>query len=189
MSWHNTPTRYGRITKLLHWLTVVLFSLQYTGGLTMSRMDPKQGLLGLSQNDVYNWHKSLGLVILIVAAVRLWTRRQGQLPDWAPGLSRFEHVLIHRYETLFYVGMFLMPVSGFLFVMAGGYGVLLFGLWPIPNPIGKIPSLASLSQWVHFIGAWLLAASIMLHVGLVLRHQVLLKDRLLQRMLRHRGNA
>jgi cytochrome b561 len=189
MSWHNTSARYGKMTKLLHWLTVLLFSMQYAGGLIMPRMAAKEALLGMSQNDIYNWHKSLGLVILLVAVVRLWTRRQGRLPDWAPGLSRFEQALIHRYETLFYAGLFLMPVSGFLFVMAGGYGVMLFGLWAIPNPIGKIPLLASLAQWVHFISAWLLAATIIVHIGLVLRHQWLLKDRLLNRMLRHRADA
>ncbi len=183
MSWFNTPTRYGQLTKMLHWVTALLFALQYTGGLVMSRIPPKATVLGMTGGDVYNWHKSLGLVILVVALARLWTRRQGQLPDWAPSLSGFEKLLIHRYEQLFYFGLFLMPVSGFLFVMAGGYGIMLFGQWPLPNPIGKIPFLALAAQWTHFIGAWLLAASLLLHIGLVLRQQLILRSNLLARML------
>ncbi len=109
----------------------------------MQRIGPKAELVGLNQNDFYNWHKSLGLVALLIALIRIWNRRQGRLPGWAPSLSKGERRFIHLAERWLYAAMLMMPISGFVFVMAGGYGVLLFGHWPLPNPFGKIPVLGA----------------------------------------------
>ncbi len=78
--------------------------------------------------------------------------------------------------------MLVMPVSGFLYVMAGGYGVHLFGRWHLANPIGAWPLLAFIARWIHIGAGWVLLATIGAHVGLVLRHQLVLKDGLLWRM-------
>jgi cytochrome b561 len=79
--------------------------------------------------------------------------------------------------------MMLMPISGFIFVMAGGYGVKFFGLWDLPNFIGKIAPLALLAQWTHRITAYLIVATLFTHWGLGIRHHLRHRDRYLQRML------
>ena len=79
--------------------------------------------------------------------------------------------------------MFVMPVSGYLYVMAGGYGVRLFGAVDLPNPIGEWQLLALASKWVHIASAYILLAALALHLTIVLRHQLWLKDGLLHRML------
>jgi cytochrome b561 len=61
--------------------------------------------------------------------------------------------------------------------------VHLFGVWRLPNPIGKWEELAFIAKWVHIISGYVLLAAIIGHVGLVLRHQLFLKDGLLMRML------
>lgn len=88
----------------------------------MTRIGPSETTLGLTQATFYNWHKSIGLVALIVAVLRLLARKSGRLPDWAPTLSAGERRFTHRAEQLLYTAMFVMPVSGFLYVMASGYG-------------------------------------------------------------------
>jgi cytochrome b561 len=141
----------------------------------------------MGQSTYYNWHKSIGLVALVAAVLRLLARRRGQLPDWAPTLSERERAFIHRAEQVLYAAMFVMPVSGFLYVMAGGYGVNLFGVWELPNPIGAWPALAVLAKWTHIVSAYVLIATLAGHVGLVLWHTLVLKDGLLGRMLPRRG--
>lgn len=183
MATFNTPSAYGTATKALHWAIVAIFALQYSGGLLMTRMGPGELVLGLNANQYFDWHKSLGLVALAVAVARLVNRSIGALPDWAPTLGAGERVFVHRAEQALYAAMLLMPVSGFVFVMAGGYGVLLFGAWPLPNPIGKVGWLEGLAQWTHVLCAFALAALILAHVGLVLAHAVLRRDGLLRRML------
>ena len=84
--------------------------------------------------------------------------------------------------------MFLMPVIGYLYVTAGGFGVTLFGAWDLPNPMGEWQLLATAAKWTHIAGSYALLLAVAGHVGLVLRHQLILKDGLLLRMLpgRHR---
>ena len=80
-----------------------------------------------------------------------------------------------------------MPVSGFVYATAGGYGVNLFGVYSLPQVLPVWRSLAITSQWVHIVCGWTLVVVLAGHIGLVLRHQLLLKDRLLARMLPSRA--
>jgi cytochrome b561 len=179
----NSTLGYGVLTKLFHWLIASLFALQYLSATIMLRTPAEATALGVDQATYYDWHKSLGLVALAVAVARLLNRRTGMLPPWAPTLTALEQIIIHRTEQLLYAAMFMMPVSGFLYVMAGGYGVRLFGLFDLPNPIPASPLLASAAKWVHAGTAMLLLLPLGTHLGLVLGHQFGLKDRLIDRML------
>jgi cytochrome b561 len=185
----NTQDGYGALTKFFHWLIVGLFAFQFAAANIMLRIDFDETALGLSQATYYNWHKSIGLLALVVAVLRLLVRKSGQLPAWAPTLTTRERRFVHRAEQLFYTAMFVMPLSGYLYVMAGGYGVVLFGVLDLTNPIGKHESLAIAAKWTHIVSSYALLLTFIGHVGLVLRHQVLLKDRLLHRMLPSRRNT
>ncbi len=187
MALHNTSDGYGALTKALHWLVVALFAFQFAAANIMLRLDDNATAMGMGQTTYYNWHKSIGLVALAVAVLRLLARRQGSLPDWAPTLSGRERAFIHRAEQVLYAAMFVMPASGFLYVMAGGYGVNLFGGWELPNPIGARPWLASVAKWTHITSAYVLVATLAGHVGLVLWHTLVLRDGLIKRMLPRRG--
>ena len=183
MTWLNSQHGYGRLSKICHWLIVGLFAFQFAAASIMLRLEPDETMMGLTQAGTYNWHKSIGLVALIVAAVRLWSRRQGEMPPWAPVLSETERRFVHRAEQILYTAMFLMPVSGFVYVMTGGYGVQLFGSVHLPNPLPASEPLATAAKWVHIVCSWALVVTLAGHLGLVLRHHVVLKDGLLCRML------
>ncbi|MEM6381470.1 MAG: cytochrome b [Pseudomonadota bacterium] len=183
MALSNSADSYGALTKLFHWLIVVLFAWQYASGNIMLGMERGTLVAGLDQNAYFNWHKSIGLVALAIAIFRIINRSIGQLPDWAPTLGDGEKVFIHRAEQLLYLAMFVMPVSGYLYVMAGGFGVLLFGEWRLPNPIGEREWLEFAAKWVHIVSGYVLAAAVAGHVLLVLRHQFFMRDGLLWRML------
>lgn len=174
---------YGTLTKLFHWLIVVLFALQYVGANIMTRLEVQETFAGLSQATYYNWHKSLGLVALAIAIFRLLNRQIGRLPDWAPTLSEGEQRVIHRYEQVLYLAMFVMPVSGYLYVMAGDFGIMLFGVSKLDNPIGKWESLAFAAKWTHIVSSYVLLIAILGHLWVVLRHQFVVKDGLIRRML------
>ena len=183
----NTKEGYGALTKLFHWLIVILFALQYVGANIMTRIEWEETFFGLSQAFYYNWHKSLGLVALAIAILRLINRQMGRLPDWAPTLTKGERRFIHRAEQLLYLSMFVMPVTGYLYVMSGGYGVLLFGVWKLDNPIGKWEEMEFVTKWIHIVSSYVLLAAIIGHIGVVLRHQFIVKDGLIKRMLPGKG--
>jgi cytochrome b561 len=185
----NSRHGYGALTKILHWAIVVLFAFQYAGATMMLRTEDGATTLGLSQATYFNWHKSLGLIVLVLAVVRIINRSAGELPPWAATLSPFEQKLIHRIEPLLYGAMLVMPASGYLYTMAGGYGVMLFGAFELPNPIGTSPSLAGVARFIHVATAFALLLPLGAHFGIVVGHQYLEKDGLIRRMLpRGRGN-
>jgi len=187
MPLYNSSSGYGALTKALHWLVVALFAFQFAAANIMLRLDGDATAMGMGQSTYYNWHKSIGLVALLVAVLRLLVRRQGALPNWAPTLSGRERAFIHRAEQVLYAAMFVMPVSGFIYVMAGGYGVNLFGVWEMPNFIAAWPSLATAAKWTHIFSAYVLVATLTGHVGLVLWHTMVLRDGLIWRMLPRRN--
>ncbi len=179
----NDGRTYGALTKLFHWLIVALFAFQYVAAAIMLNLAEGQTALGLTASNYFNWHKSIGLIALLVAILRLLNRKAGSLPDWAPTLSRREHKLIHIYENALYAAMLVMPLSGFVYVMAGGYGVHFMEMTHLPNPIGENETLAGIARWCHIVCGWVILAALVAHIGLVLRHQLILKDGLLRRML------
>jgi len=179
----NTPERYGTLTKAFHWITVALFAFQLVSALVMTRLGDDGSMVGLDRDAWYNWHKTVGLVALLVAAGRITARQMGRLPAWAPTLTEGEKRIVHQAERLLYATMFVMPVSGFVFVMAGGYGVQFAGLFALPNPIGRWEVLGEAARVVHAGGAVLLLAALAAHLGVVLRHAILLRDGLIRRML------
>lgn len=179
----NSNEGYGTFTKLFHWLIVLIFALQYIGASIMTSIQGQETVLGFFQGFYYNWHKSLGLVALVIAVLRIINRQIGRLPNWAPTLVTGEKRFIHRAEQLLYLAMFVMPISGYIYVMAGGFGVELFGVWTMSNPIGKSDDLAFAAKWVHIISSYALALAVIGHVGLVLRHQIFHEDSLLMRMM------
>lgn len=183
----NTADSYGVLTKAFHWIAAALFAFQLASAPLMLTLGEHATAAGLSRDDWYNWHKTIGLVALAVALGRVAARRAGRLPDWAPVLSEFERGLIHRLEKALYVAMFLMPISGAVFVMAGGYGIRFAGIYDLPNPLPRSEALARMAEVLHLCGAVLLVGALAGHLGVVLRHTLLLRDGLIRRMLPRRG--
>jgi len=179
----SSAAGYGSLTKAFHWVAAGLFAFQLLSGPVMVRMEEGGRAFGLPQDGWFNWHKTIGLVALAVAVGRLLVRRAGALPPWAPCLSTTEHALIHRYEQALYLAMFVLPVSGFVFVMAGGYGVTFAGLWELPRPIGESPLLAAVAQWTHVAFALLLSLALAGHLTIVARHTLWRRNGLIRRML------
>ena len=183
MALTNSASGYGTLTKFFHWMIVILFSMQFLGGHIMTFIGFNSSFAGITTNTYYDWHKSLGLVALVVAVMRIINRQLGSLPPWAPSLSTAEKTFIHRAEQLFYLAMLVMPISGWFYVMWGNYGVNLFSIWEMPRPLAKDNTLRDVAKWVHIVSAWILLATMAAHIGLVLKHQLIKKDGLLKRML------
>jgi len=67
--------------------------------------------------------------------------------------------------------------------MAGGFGVKLFGVYDLLNPIGKQETLATLALVVHIVVSYAAVVFIAWHVGLGLKHHLFDRDGFLNRML------
>jgi cytochrome b561 len=65
MPFKNSASHYGAVSRFLHWSVFLLFVCQYVGANIMTNLARDKTLFGLTQGDYYNWHKSIGLVLLV----------------------------------------------------------------------------------------------------------------------------
>jgi cytochrome b561 len=179
----NSDARYGLVAKSLHWLVFLLILNQFSIAAAMLNVPQGETLAGFTAGTLYNWHKSIGLITFAVVIVRFVWRKATWLPEWAPNLSNAEKRAISWIEHTLYVAMFLMPISGFVFVMAGDYGVNFFSRWELPRFIAPNTTMAAVAQRTHHVTAILLAVGLLAHWAVVARHQGLHRDRYVHRML------
>ena len=88
----NTPTRYGLVSKALHWMVFLLILNQFVVAAAMMNTPQDETFAGFTPGGLYNWHKSIGLVALAAALLRFIWRASTPLPDWAPNVSDGEKV-------------------------------------------------------------------------------------------------
>ena len=180
---HNTDRGWGWMAKALHWAIFLLFITQFVVAFVMLNMPSGDVVAGFTQGALYEWHKSLGLVALTVALGRFLWRKLTSLPDWAPNLSAGEKRTIGVIEPLLYACMFLMPVSGYLFVMTGGFGVKLFNSFDLPRVPGENETFAHVAQFAHSATATILVLTLLAHWIVIFRHESRHSDGYLARML------
>ena len=72
---------------------------------------------------------------------------------------------------------------GFLATNAWGFPLSVFGVLPLPSPVGKDEELAKVLALLHRIGALSIIVLIGGHIAGALYHTFIRKDALLQRIL------
>lgn len=205
MRLRNGAHGYGAVTKALHWLTVLAVTGQFAVGLTMADEDAALELekdridqfeefveeqgeateeyfeneidrmedaldtrednyfagafadAGLSLPEV---HVLLGVSIMVLGLLRVLWRMATPLPPWAEYLSTGERRAQALLEKALLTLLFVVPLSGLLLIAVG-------------------------DDWLalHIAAQLVLVAAIALHVGLVVRHTIVRRNRHLARML------
>ena len=170
---------YTRTAKWLHWLVAVLIVANLGLGLTMVDMP------GITPTKLryFNWHKWVGVTVFALVALRLaWrvTHRPPALPDSMP---RWERRAAAASHAGLYVLMFALPLSGYFYSLAAGFPVVYLGLLPLPVLIEPDPQLKQVLVVLHHVLAWTLMALLALHIAAALKHRIVDRDGVLERML------
>jgi cytochrome b561 len=172
------PAVYSLTARAAHWITAVLVIIAFFIGLTMLRVDR-----GSLQDQLFDWHRSLGATILLIAAFRLLWRLghpPPPLPPDTPGWIKVSAWLSHR---LLYAFLLILPVIGWLGSSAFGAPVHFYGLFDLPALIGPAKSLAHILFTIHIWGAFTLAGLVVLHIGAAFYHLLVRRDSVFRRML------
>jgi cytochrome b561 len=184
MQIRNSAQRYGAVSQALHWLIVVLLVLQVMSALIADAMP-----VGLEKLTVLGRHKSIGMTILMLAAIRVLWRFVTPPPPLPSNLKPYERRLARVTHFLLYALLFAMPLSGWVMSAAHNYPVSWFHLFTWPNPVAPDHELAETLEDVHETLAITLGAVVTLHVLAALKHRFVLKDEVLQRMLPFTGKS
>jgi cytochrome b561 len=171
--------KYTKTAIALHWAIAALIVWGFALGWIMTDIH------GITPTKLryFSWHKWIGVTVLVLALARLlWraTHRPPMLPD---EMHSWEKLAAHGGHGLLYVLMLAIPVSGYFYSSAAGIPVVYLGMLPLPTIIAADPALAATLKTIHIWLNYGLLASVCGHLAAVVKHQLIDRQRLLERML------
>ncbi|GAB7530916.1 cytochrome b [Pseudomonas sp. 3A(2025)] len=179
MQLRNSPSRYGLVSRVLHWgVALTVFGL-FGLGLWMMGLDyydswRKQGP---------DLHKSIGLVLFAVMLARVIWRFVSPPPPPLASYSRLTRIGAAFGHLFLYVALFAVMTAGYLISTADGVGIPVFGLFEVPALISGLPQQADTAGQIHFYLAWTIVIFAVLHGLAALKHHFIDRDVTLKRML------
>ena len=174
----NTQDRYGAIAQLLHWLVVIGVLLQFIWAWRIDETDSIRQQFALVVE-----HKSIGMTILGLAILRLLWRMFNRPPPYPSTMPGWERAAASITHWLLYALILLMPLSGWAWSTAAGYGAEFYGLLDIPGFVPVNEDLADELEDLHEALAVALPVVAGIHIAAALRHHFVLRDGVLKRML------
>jgi len=120
----NEPTRYGRVSRVLHWTTAILFIFMIPTGIFAS-MIPENVWFRTEYNIM---HKTIGFILLGLVIFRLIWNRRSKRPSLDSSLKPKERKLAHTVHILLYVLMVAIPLTGYVMTSLHGYPSYFFTL-------------------------------------------------------------
>ncbi len=170
--------RYSATNQALHWITVLLVLAVLPLAWVMASAKP--GPLG---EAAFNWHKTLGGLVLLITLWRIVRRFRDGPPPYPPVVAAWEKGVSHAVYWLFFFILLWMPVTGFLATTFEGNPTKLFNLIPTPQILPVNKHLGHQLGDLHVVGQWAVYGLILLHVAAVAFHLIWAKDGVLGRML------
>lgn len=177
MQLRNTSKQYGLIAKSLHWIMALLIITAWMIGYYAVDLPNTN----LQKMKLFDLHKSVGMVILMLVIIRLSWRLYNNAPESAVH-SKLLRIAANIVHYLLYLFMFIQPISGWLMSSAAGYIPTLFGWYTFPALVAKDPAMVEVYVTIHNTSAQILLWLFILHVSAALTHHFVFKDNTLRRM-------
>lgn len=162
MAMDDTPTRYGTISRLLHWSMALLLAWQFLSALSHYGFEDTA-----FESLFWPTHKPLGLILIVLVVIRL---------GWA--LTNFAHrpPSINLTATLGHWGLYglllLIPALALLRQYGSGRAFNPFGLPLMPGFDGdKIAWMVEPASLLHGVLGWTLLAMVIGHIGMAMWHR------------------
>jgi cytochrome b561 len=178
MTYGTRTDHYPASSKLLHWLVAACVLTTAPVAIAMDRVSP-----GPTQDLLYNFHKSLGVLIFALMTLRLINRIVLGAPVPDPSIEPWQKTVSSAVHGALYLLLLAMPIVGYVANSAYGAPTPFFGLFNLPAIIGKNEPLSeqlfALHRWTGFVLIFL----VLMHIGAALFHYVIRRDTVLQRML------
>lgn len=169
------PVRYHRLVITLHWVMATAFFLMLGSGLAMVNLTLDPAL----QFQLYQWHKGLGVLLLLAFFLRLTVRLLSSAPPQKYRAAKAGHAAL-------YIWMLALPLSGWVMVSASPYGLptIVFDLftWPHLPGLAANTRVENLSKEIHEMLAYTFIALIAVHIGAVIKHRIVDRENLLPRI-------
>ena len=162
--------RFTPLQRTLHWLMAVCILAMLFIGVGMASTVASEYL------TLVNIHKPLGILILILALIRLVVRLRYGAPPLPLDLPEPMKLAAYLSHYALYALMIAMPLIGWAMLSAAEYPVVIWpGIW-LPQILPLDPSLHTLLWNAHFYLAFLFFALILMHLAAGLFHALIRRD-------------
>ena len=181
--------RYTTVAIILHWLiAVMLVSLVFVGWWMEDLGEAaRAGEISFGQvQAVYNWHKTAGILVLLLSLARLGWRFTHPVPALPATMKPWEALGARAAHIGFYVVMIGMPLIGWAMVSNSSLPTRLFNIegFNLPGlPVPDVEAVHEVLGSAHSAGGWVILMLLALHAGAALKHHFLDRDGVLNRMV------
>jgi cytochrome b561 len=165
--------RYSNVVVAIHWLSALMILAQIAIGLKFSDM-PK----GPARSDALMWHKTVGVVILLLAVTRLAVRLIDSPPPYPEDFPKWERFVAVWSHRLLYFLMIALPVTGLALVSKRAVDGMTNLAGGMRFPVIPIPELGTPHEFL----AWSLIVLLVIHVLAALKNQFLTGGQVAGRM-------
>lgn len=180
----DKPIMYSSPRKWLHWLTVLCLLALFPLGKWMTTR-AAANLWDDLTNLIYGWHKLIGMAVLILIVLRILAKFAWPDPAYEPPVSRTIQVLAKSVHGLMYLLLLVVPLLGWAGVSAFPALITIAGYHlPAMPGIPKDQALAKQIFEIHGTLAMVLLVLIVGHVAAALKHLLIDRDGVFQRMTR-----
>lgn len=160
---------WSRAQRLLHWTTAALVLVAVPLGVYMVGLSFRQLLLKFV---LYQLHKSIGILVFLLALVQLALHLRRGRPGWEADLPDWQRLGAAVVHAALFGLLGATPVLGYLAAAAAPAQIptLFLGVIPVPHLIGTDPDLYAVLRRVHLGLALMLALLAFGHAAMALHH-------------------
>ncbi|MFU8863449.1 MAG: cytochrome b [Rhodobacterales bacterium] len=169
---------YKAPARWLHWSVALLVLTMLPVGLLMVQ----EGLERAVQDRLFIFHKNVGVIVGLLVILRLAYRALNPPPRLPSAIPQWQKTVSAWTHGILYGLIFLLPVSGYIRVRAGGFPIEMLDGLGFGTFLPRSDTLAETAKTIHYFGGLALMALIALHVGAALYHGLIKRDGVLQRM-------
>ncbi|NJC34112.1 cytochrome b561 [Sphingomonas jejuensis] len=160
----NKTERYNMVAVVLHWLIAALLLWQIWLGFNRS------------EGNAFDWHKTIGILILVLSVARLVWRLVNPPPSLSGEVAGWERFAAGLNHALFYVVLIGLPLTGWAAVSTGraaregATSTSMVGGLDLPLlPLGQ--GLHDPAESAHVLMVWMTFVLLAIHVAAALKHQ------------------
>jgi cytochrome b561 len=169
-------TSFNLLARLLHWtMSILLLVMLFIGIGMVSTTSPRY-------SQLLSVHRSIGVTILILVAIRLINRLLRPPPPLPSDLPAWQRVSAVASHWLLYGLMIFLPLVGWSMLSAGGYPIVVFGDAHLPPILPHDVHIYATLRLAHTVLAFCLFGVFLLHLGAALFHALIRQDDVLPSM-------
>lgn len=174
---NRVPLRFNLLARFLHWtMAALILTMIFIGIGMVSTVSPRY-------HELLSIHRSIGILILVLAAVRFINRLLNPPPPLPDDLPAWQRFLATASHLLLYSLMFALPLVGWSMLSAGAYPIVVFGSIHLPPILPHNVAVFAVLRTTHSLLGFLLFAVFLGHLGAALFHKLIRRDGVLKSMV------